>query len=126
MEKKTIAFLLIILITGYAFATSMATRKQIALKIERKIVHRSNNSDYDCPISAFIEDNILNIDFEESINALSIYIINRNTGETIYNTQMEKSYSLYIDLSEQDYNAQYSIIISAENFMLIKGEFTLN
>lgn len=41
MEKKTIAFLLIILITGYAFATSMATRKQIALKIERKIDRKS-------------------------------------------------------------------------------------
>lgn len=125
MEKKTIAFLLIILVTGYAFATSMATRKQIALKIERKIVHRSNNSDY-CPISAFIEDYILNIDIEEPVNDMCIHIINRNTGETIYNNQMKKSYSLYIDLSKQDYNAQYSIIISTEDFMLIKGEFTLN
>lgn len=125
MEKKTIVFLFIIIFTGYAYATSMATRKQIELKIEKKIGHRSSNND--SPIRVFIEGSLLNIDTEAPISNMIISIINRDTGETIYNNQLKEPHpSFYIDLSGQELNSQYAIMVSIESYMFIEGEFTLN
>lgn len=125
MKKKTIVFLFIIFFAGCAFATSMATRKQIELKIEKKIEHRS--SSYDSPIRAFIEGSLLNIDTETPIGNMIISIINRNTREPIYSNQLEELHSsFYIDLSGQELNSQYIVMISIEGYIFIEGEFTLN
>ena len=125
MKKKTIVFLFIIFFTGCAFATSMATRKQIELKIEKKIEHRS--SSYDSPIRVFIEGSLLNIDTETPIGNMIISIINRNTREPIYSNQLEEPHSsFYIELSGQELNSQYIVMISIEGYIFIEGEFTLN
>ena len=56
-----------------------------------------------------------------------ISIINRNTREPIYSNQLEELHSsFYIDLSGQELNSQYIVMISIEGYIFIEGEFTLN
>lgn len=56
-----------------------------------------------------------------------ISIINRNTREPIYSNQLEEPHSsFYIDLSGQELNSQYIVMISIEGYIFIEGEFTLN
>lgn len=123
MKKKLLSLLLIILFTGYISAEITTTRKKIELKVEKKIDHRSaivNN-----PIQASIYNSVVEIHSEYYINNLIISIINTETGEIIYYNQHTDNL-FNIDLSEQNIDTEYLILISIEDNLLIKGEFTLN
>ena len=122
MKKKLLSLLLIILFTGYISAEITTTRKKIELKVEKKIDHRSaivNN-----PIQASIYNSVVEIHSEYYISNLIISIINTETGEIIYYNQHTDNL-FNIDLSEQ-IDTEYLILISIEDNLLIKGEFTLN
>lgn len=123
MKKKLLSLLLIILFTGYISAEITTTRKKIELKVEKKIDHRSaivNN-----PIQASIYNSVVEIHSEYYISNLIISIINTETGEIIYYNQHTDNL-FNIDLSEQNIDTEYLILISIEDNLLIKGEFTLN
>ena len=77
------------------------------------------------PIQASIYNSVVEIHSEYYISNLIISIINTETGEIIYYNQHTDNL-FNIDLSEQNIDTEYLILISIEDNLLIKGEFTLN
>lgn len=122
MKQKLATLIALILITGSVFAMPMHTRKQIKLKVEKKIEHRSS---VDCPLQASIANSILDIKFDCPIDSLTVSITNADTGEIIYHTINTYTDALTIDLSRNDSEAEYLLELFSSN-QLVTGSFTLN
>lgn len=74
-------------------------------------------------ISAYLDNNMVTVAFQESFSTATITITNTATGETVYAETCNNPINLNIDLSGES-NGTYLIEIEADNTHL-KGNFSL-
>lgn len=124
MAKKLFYLVIFALLSVHAFAASPFTRREIKMHVEKKIDHRS--ATIKCPVQAFINGAIVEIDMDYPIDNLSVSIVDIATGETVYYNTQTTTEALTIDLSGRERESQYVIVLSAASNLVIQGEFTLN
>lgn len=124
MAKKLFYLVIFVLLSVHAFAASPFTRREIKMHVEKKIDHRS--ATIKCPVQAFINGSIVEIDMNYPIDNLSVSIVDIATGETVYYNTQTTTEALTIDLSGRERESQYVIVLSAASNLVIQGEFTLN
>lgn len=124
MAKKLFYLVLFALLSLHSFAAAPFTRREIKMHVEKKIDHRS--ATIKCPVQAFINGSIVEINMDYPIDNLSVSIVDIATNEIIYYNAQTTAEALTIDLSGKDCESQYVIVLSATNNLIIQGEFTLN
>lgn len=82
MKRNLLLFSLMVICSNLIFAMPLDTRKQIKMKVRVKIEHRSAN--LPSPVQAYVNNSLLEIEFEHPSNDVTILIINSTTGETVY------------------------------------------
>lgn len=94
------------------------------MKVRQPIEHRSTN--HPDPVRVYINNSLLEVEFEHPSKNVTITIINSETGKTIY---YEKIITLekvrLIDLSEEDKKAEYVLEISTSSWFTT-GVFTID
>lgn len=112
MKRILLLSAFMIICSGFIFAMTPDTRKQIKMKIRQKIEHRS--TDLPTPVRTFITPLALDIEFEYPINDAVISITNSVTGETVYYEKVTtpEKYK-FIDLSKYDKNTEYTLEVSS-------------
>lgn len=123
MKRILLLSAFMIACSGFIFATTPDTRKQIKMKIRQKIEHRS--TDAPTPVRTFINLSSLDIEFEHPINDAIISIIDSRTGATVYYEKVTtpEKYK-FIDLSKYDKNTEYILEVSSVSWSTT-GVFTL-
>ena len=82
------------------------------LKVRVKIEHRSAN--LPSPVQAYVNNSLLEIEFEHPSNDVTILIINSTTGETVYyekTTSFEKI--KFINLDKHYKTTEYTLKVSS-------------
>lgn len=101
MKRNLLLFTFMALCSSFIFSMPSDTRRQIKMKVRQPIEHRSTN--HLDPVRVYINNSLLEVEFEYPSKDVTITIINSETGKTIY---YEKITSLekvrLIDLSEED------------------------
>ena len=96
----------------------------VKMKVRQPIEHRSTN--HPDPVRVYINNSLLEVEFEHPSKDVTITIINSETGKTIYYekiTFLEKV--RLIDLSEEDKKAEYTLEISTSSWFTT-GIFTID
>ena len=73
---------------AFIFSMPSDTRRQIKMKVRQPIEHRSTN--HPDPVRVYINNSLLEVEFEHPSKDVTITIINSETGKTIY---YEKDYN---------------------------------
>lgn len=107
----------IITLTSYPIKTkdSSGSTSEEGLPIKRSIQRAM--------AEAYLYDNILNINFNEMIEAINVTITNEITGATIYAEVHNNPTTINIELSNED-KGNYIIEIDSKDFITI-GHFSL-
>ena len=94
------------------------------MKVRQPIEHRSTN--HLDPVRVYVNNSLLEIEFEHPTQDVTITIMNSKTGKTIYH---EKIISLekfrLIDLFEEDKNTEYTLEILSSSWFTT-GVFTID
>ncbi|UYU63885.1 DUF3244 domain-containing protein, partial [Bacteroides thetaiotaomicron] len=112
MKRNLLLFSLMVICSNLIFAMPLDTRKQIKMKVRVKIEHRSAN--LPSPIQAYVNNSLLEIEFEHPSNDVTILIINSTTGETVYyekTTSFEKI--KFINLDKHYKTTEYTLKVSS-------------
>ena len=129
MKRNLLLFSLMVICSNLIFAMPLDTRKQIKMKVRVKIEHRSAN--LPSPVQAYVNNSLLEIEFEHPSNDVTILIINSTTGETVYyekTTSFEKI--KFINLDKHYKTTEYTLKVSsplwvAVGVISIEPEFKL-
>ena len=106
MKRNLLLFSLMVICSNLIFAMPLDTRKQIKMKVRVKIEHRS--------AQAYVNNSLLEIEFEHPSNDVTILIINSTTGETVYyekTTSFEKI--KFINLDKHYKTTEYTLKVSS-------------
>ena len=106
MKRNLLLFSLMVICSNLIFAMPLDTRKQIKMKVRVKIEHRSAN--LPSPVQAYVNNSLLEIEFEHPSNDVTILIINSTTGET---TSFEKI--KFINLDKHYKTTEYTLKVSS-------------
>ena len=112
MKRNLLLFSLMVICSNLIFAMPLDTRKQIKMKVRVKIEHRSAN--LPSPVQAYVNNSLLEIEFEHPSNDVTILIINSTTGETVYyekTTSFEKI--KFINLDKHYKTTEYTLKVSS-------------
>lgn len=124
MKRNLLLFTFMALCSSFIFSMPSDTRRQIKMKVRQPIEHRSTN--HPDPVLVYINNSLLEVEFEHPSKDVTITIINSETGKTIY---YEKIITLekvrLIDLSEEDKKAEYVLEISTSSWFTT-GVFTID
>ena len=106
----TLTFILICFLVSNGIAKIRF--EQIKMKVRVKIEHRSAN--LPSPVQAYVNNSLLEIEFEHPSNDVTILIINSTTGETVYyekTTSFEKI--KFINLDKHYKTTEYTLKVSS-------------
>ena len=112
MKRNLLLFSLMVICSNLIFAMPLDTRKQIKMKVRVKIEHRSAN--LPSPVQAYVNNSLLEIEFEHPSNDVTILIINSTTGETVYyekTTSFEKI--KFINLDKHYKTTEYTLKVTS-------------
>lgn len=124
MKRNLLLFTFMFLCSSFIFSMPSDTRRQIKMKVRQPIEHRSTN--HLDPVRVYVNNSLLEIEFEHPTQDVTITIMNSKTGKTIYH---EKIISLekfrLIDLFEEDKNTEYTLEILSSSWFTT-GVFTID
>ena len=112
MKRNLLLFTFMALCSSFIFSMPSDTRRQIKMKVRVKIEHRSAN--LPSPVQAYVNNSLLEIEFEHPSNDVTILIINSTTGETVYyekTTSFEKI--KFINLDKHYKTTEYTLKVSS-------------
>ena len=110
MKRNLLLFSLMVICSNLIFAMPLDTRKQIKMKVRVKIEHRSAN--LPSPVQAYVNNSLLEIEFEHPSNDVTILIINSTTGETVY-YEKTTSFEKFINLDKHYKTTEYTLKVSS-------------
>ena len=112
MKRNLLLFTFMALCSSFIFSMPSDTRRQIKMKVRQPIEHRSTN--HLDPVQAYVNNSLLEIEFEHPSNDVTILIINSTTGETVYyekTTSFEKI--KFINLDKHYKTTEYTLKVSS-------------
>ena len=112
MKRNLLLFTFMALCSSFIFSMPSDTRRQIKMKVRQPIEHRSTN--HLDPVRVYINNSLLEIEFEHPSNDVTILIINSTTGETVYyekTTSFEKI--KFINLDKHYKTTEYTLKVSS-------------
>lgn len=124
MKRNLLLFTFMFLCSSFIFSMPSDTRRQIKMKVRQPIEHRSTN--HLDPVRVYVNNSLLEIEFEHPTQDVTITIMNSKTGKTIYHekiTSLEKF--RLIDLFEEDKNTEYTLEILSSSWFTT-GVFTID
>lgn len=112
MKRNLFLLTFMVICSGIIFAMPSDTRKQIKMKVRQRIEHRSTN--LFTPVQVYINNAVLEIEFESPIDNVTILVTNSTTGEIVYQEKIASTEKFkFIDLFEKDKNTEYVLEISS-------------
>lgn len=100
MKRNLFLLTFMVICSGIIFAMPSDTRKQIKMKVRQRIEHRSTN--LFTPVQVYINNAVLEIEFESPIDNVTILVTNSTTGEIVYQEKIASTEKFkFIDLFEK-------------------------
>ena len=120
MKVKVLLLVLSIFSFSDSYAESLDSKEIELSTVSNKGLLRSSQS---LPVSAFINNALITIDFAQSITYATASIINIETGESVYSESFSNLEDVFINLSSEK-DGKYRIKIATAT-SIYWGDFTL-